>query len=77
MSRSDVLGNPRNFIRVKLNKLLPGHVQKIDEFLVSVGDYGEVRLVVQNGELRYINKLKSHKAQAVSKKKGDKEGSDS
>ena len=30
----------------------------IDECLASVGEYGEVHLIVQNGELRYIIRLK-------------------
>lgn len=45
---------------IKLKKLKPQQVQKIDEYLESLGEYGEVRLVVQNGELRYINALVSH-----------------
>ena len=48
----------------KLKTLTPEQVRRIDEFLVSVGDYGEVNLVVQNGELRYINKIVSFKAVA-------------
>ncbi len=71
MSGSDVLENSKNFIKLKLNKLLPRQVQKIDEYLASVGDYGEVHLVVQNGELRYIHKLESHKIRAVNKKEDD------
>ena len=40
----------------------------IDEYLVSVGEYGEVHLIVQNGELRYINKVESHRAWANGKR---------
>jgi hypothetical protein len=47
-------------------------VEKIDAYLVSVGDYGEVDLVVQNGELRYINRIESHKVRAADEKRVDK-----
>ena len=43
-------------------KLTPEQIEEINEYLASVGDYGEIHLVVQNGELRYINTLASHKA---------------
>ncbi len=46
----------------KLKRLSPQQVQRIDDFLTSLGDYGEVHLIVQNGELRYINTVESHKA---------------
>lgn len=39
----------------KLKKLMPHQVQKIDDYLTSIGDYGEIRLVVQNGQLRYLS----------------------
>ncbi len=54
---------------LKLKRLTPEQVRRIDEFLASVGDYGEVNLVVQNGELRYINKLVSFKATATTEKR--------
>lgn len=47
----------KNFKRVTLDQ-----VRQIDEALVAVGDYGEVHLIVQRGELRYINKVESYKA---------------
>ncbi len=46
----------------KLKRLSLQQVQRIDDFLTSLGDYGEVHLIVQNGELRYINTVESHKA---------------
>ena len=45
----------------KLVKLTLGHILKIDKTLAEVGDYGEVRIVVQRGQLRYINKVESDK----------------
>ena len=47
---------------LRLKKLTLENVKEIDEMLASLGDYGEVRLVVQHGELRYINKMESFKA---------------
>lgn len=46
----------------KFKKLNLGQVKQIDEALASIGDYGEVRLILQHGELRYINKVESQKA---------------
>ena len=45
-----------------LKKLTSDQVRQIDEALVAVGDYGEVHLIVQRGELRYVNKVESYKA---------------
>ena len=47
---------------LKLKKLDLEQVKHIDEMLASVGEYGEVHLIIQHGELRYINRLESHKA---------------
>lgn len=53
------------------NKPLPGglrlqhltleQIKRIDEILDELGQYGEVRLIVQRGELRYINKVESYR----------------
>jgi len=61
MKHSDSIRCTWDTYRLKLNSLTPEQVQRIDEYLASVGDYGEVHLVVQNGELRYINRIESHK----------------
>ena len=45
-----------------LKRLSEKQVKMIDEYLVSVGEYGEVHLIVQHSELRYINKVESHRA---------------
>jgi len=37
-------------------------VRMIDEALSAVGDFGEVRLVVQKGRIRYVVIQKSHDA---------------
>lgn len=36
------------------------HIQMIDEALCSLGDYGEVRLVVEKGHLRFLVTQKSY-----------------
>ena len=46
----------------KFKKLNLEQVKQIDQALASVGDYGEVHLILQHGELRYINKVESQKA---------------
>lgn len=40
--------------------LLPSHIQMIDEALHSLGDFGEVRLVVEKGRLRFLIKQTSY-----------------
>lgn len=40
--------------------LLPRHIQMIDEALCSLGEYGEVRLVVEKGRLRFLVTQKSY-----------------
>lgn len=42
-----------------LHCLTPRQVQMIDDALREVGEFGEVRLVVQRGRLRFIEKLES------------------
>jgi hypothetical protein len=40
--------------------LSPGHIQMIDEALRSLGEYGEVRLVIEKGRLRFLVTQKSY-----------------
>jgi hypothetical protein len=47
---------------LRLRFLKPAQVKRIDDLLSQLGEYGEVHLVVQHGELRYINKVESYKA---------------
>jgi hypothetical protein len=35
------------------------HIRAIDDALVAIGDYGEVRLVKSGGKLRFIQTLRS------------------
>lgn len=43
-------------------RLTSDQVDQINEALSSVGEFGEVHLVIQRGVLKYINILNSHKA---------------
>ena len=46
----------------KLKFLKLAQVKRIDELLAQLGEYGELHLIIQKGELRYINKVESYKA---------------
>ncbi len=46
----------------KPKKLTAEQVEQINRVLSSLSDYGEIHLIIQRGELRYINKVESHKA---------------
>ncbi len=39
---------------IETGNLPPSQVQMIQEALIAVGDFGEVRLVVEKGRIRYI-----------------------
>ena len=47
---------------LQLKKLNMDQIKRIDALLASLGDYGEIHLIVQHGELRYINKVESYRA---------------
>jgi hypothetical protein len=53
---------------LKLKALNLEQVRHIDQVLASLGDYGEVHLIVQHGELRYINKVESFKVRKEEEK---------
>ncbi len=58
---------------LELEKLNLEQIRRIDSLLASLGDYGEIRLIVQHGELRYINKVESYRAWNDNDKKRDGE----
>jgi hypothetical protein len=62
MTDQMTLGKVRMLADLNLIKLTPENIKQIDELLSEIGLYGQVQIVVENGELRYINKLESHKA---------------
>ena len=43
----------------RLRCLSTRHISAIDDALVSIGEYGEVRLIKAGGKLRFIQTLKS------------------
>ncbi len=45
-----------------LKRLTEQQIRQIDLALESVGEYGEVHLIIQHGELKYINRVESHRA---------------
>ena len=49
-------------VNLRLEFLTPEQVTRIDKVLATVGEYGEVHLIIQKGELRYINRVESYKA---------------
>ena len=51
---------------LRLVRLTLAQIRRIDDMLVALPDYGEVRLIIQRGELRYINKVESFKVGEVS-----------
>jgi len=59
MNSSDVSSGQT---RSKFRKLTAEQIEQINQVLASLDDYGEVHLIIQHGELKYINKLESHKA---------------
>lgn len=62
VNRSRPLGKTTILADYQLKMLTPEQVKRIDELLLSVGEYGEVRLIVQKRELRYLNRVESYKA---------------
>ena len=54
---------------LKLKKLTLEQIRHIDSIVASLDEYGEVHLVIQHGELRYINKVESFKAWKTEQKK--------
>jgi hypothetical protein len=47
---------------LKLEKLTGQQVEQIDELVSSLEEQGEVRLIVQRGVLKYINKVEKYKS---------------
>lgn len=46
---------------LKLYKLTLEYIKRIDEMLDELGEYGELHIIVQKGQLRYINKVESYR----------------
>lgn len=48
---------------IVLKVLTYSQVRKIDEMLSEMGDFGELRLIVKKGRVRFIEKLESYDAE--------------
>lgn len=64
MARFDLTQNKKTSNQM-VKGLTPEQIREINAYLDSLGEYGEIRLVVQRGELRYINTVASHKVAGV------------
>jgi hypothetical protein len=53
---------------LRFKALTPEQVDRVNELLTSIGEYGEIHLIIQRGELRYINKVESYKVWDVKSK---------
>ncbi len=62
MHNSEGKGKKSLPVGMELKKLSLDQIKRIDALMATLGDYGEIHLVVHNGELRYINKLESYRA---------------
>ena len=63
MGTDSQTGNDRpDDLETRLRVLTAAQVLRIDELLGAVGEYGEVQLVMQRRQLRYINQVQSYKA---------------
>ena len=60
MESSD--GKGRSLSSLQLKRLNEQQIRQIDMALESVGEYGEVHLIVRHGQLKYINRVESHRA---------------
>jgi len=61
MSDANNSQSPSSSGKLPLKKLTAEQVEQIDQMLESIGDDGEVHVVVQRGQVKYINRVKSHK----------------
>jgi hypothetical protein len=61
MKSPQSIDKPDHQTDMRLKSLTPEQVDRVNELLMSIGDYGEIHLIIQRGELRYINKVESYK----------------
>ena len=62
-TKTDTYGNHGNNERLELKFLALSQIPMIDEALAAVGEFGEVRLIVERGRLRFVVTQKSFDAQ--------------
>ncbi len=61
MKTPQSIDKPEHLSDLRLKCLTPEQVERVNELLTSIGEYGEIHLIIQRGELRYINKVESYK----------------
>lgn len=54
---------------LNLVKLTLKQVKRLDELLIEIGDYGELHIIIEHGDLRYVNEVRSYKFWDLEKKK--------
>lgn len=69
MNEREILGNTQLPNDLRLVKLTREHIQRLDDLLAEIGDYGELHIIIEHGDLRYVNEVKSHKFWDLEKKK--------
>lgn len=69
MNSQEQSGNNQLLKDLNLVKLTRDQIQRIDQLLVELGDYGELHIIIEHGDLRYVNEVKSHKFWDLEKKK--------
>jgi hypothetical protein len=69
MNERETQGNTQLPNDLRLVKLTREHIQRLDELLAEIGDYGELHIIIEHGDLRYVNEVKSHKFWDLEKKK--------
>ncbi len=69
MNEREAQGNIQLPNDLRLVKLTREHIQRLDELLAEIGDYGELHIIIEHGDLRYVNEVKSHKFWDLEKKK--------
>jgi hypothetical protein len=62
LNTSETQGPEKRTRSSSLKFLAPNQVMMIDEALAMLGDYGEVRLIIEKGRLRFLVTQKSHDA---------------
>lgn len=69
MNSQELLDRNQIPSELKLVKLTLQQIKRLDELLTEIGDYGELHIIIEHGDVRYVNKVESHKFWDVEKKK--------
>lgn len=69
MNNQEPSGNNQLPRDLNLVKLTLEQIKRLDELLAEIGDYGQLHIIIEHGDLRYVNEVKSHKFWDLEKKK--------